>query len=120
MRSEVEGARSEHKAARAEALGMVRDQLRKIETSARNYALFRDKVVPLAQKTVEATRAGYESDKTGFLELINARRVLQDAESAMTGHLMNHQIAVAELDAVIGHPPDGATSTANKQPRKGR
>jgi outer membrane protein, heavy metal efflux system len=120
MRSDVEGARSEHEAARTEALGMVRDQLRKIDTFAHNYALFRDKIVPLAQKTVEVSRAGYESDKSGFLELITARRVLQDAESAMTEHLTNHEIAVAELDAVIGRTPEGATIETRKQPGKAR
>lgn len=114
-RSGFERAQQDRETARIEALGMARNQLRKIDTFARNYVLFRDKVVPLARKTVEASRASYESDKIGFIELISARRDLQNAESTMTEHLMNHEIAVAELDSLIGREPAGHDSGGGAQ-----
>lgn len=101
----LEKSRLDLEAARSEVLGLVRDQLKKIETAARNYELFQNKIVPLARQTIESTRAGYVSDKTGFLELITARRNLQDAQSAALNHLAEHQVAIAELRAIIGADP---------------
>jgi outer membrane protein TolC len=98
----LERARKEHEAARAEVLGMVRDQLKKIDISARNYQLFNDKLVPLANQALQSSRSSYESDRTSFLELLTARRTLQDVESGALQHLVDHEVAIAELDAIIG------------------
>lgn len=98
----VENAEHEFDATRTEALGLVRDQLKKIQTSAAQYELYRDNILPVARQTVEASRAAYEASTGGFLELITARRTLQDAESAALNHLADHEMAVAELDALTG------------------
>ena len=92
----------EYEAARTEAAGLVRDQLKKIETFAANYRLFHDQITPTARMSVESTRAGYETDKSSFLELITARRTLQDIESAGLNQLVEHQVAIAELEAIVG------------------
>lgn len=104
-RKSVEGASHELDAARAETLGLVRDQLKKIQTAANQYELYRDTILPVARQTVEASRAAYEANTGGFLELITARRTLQDAESAALNHLSNYQAAMAELDAIVGILP---------------
>jgi outer membrane protein, heavy metal efflux system len=101
-RKSVENAEQEFDAARVEALGLVRDQLKKIQTSAEQYELYRDKLLPVARQTVEASRAAYEASTGGFLELITTRRTLQDVESAALNHLAEYEAAVAELDAIIG------------------
>jgi len=98
----VEDAEHEFAAARSETLGLVRDQLKRIQTSASQYQLYRDNILPVARQTVEASRAGYEASTGGFLELITARRTLQDAESAAVNHLAEHETAIAELDAIVG------------------
>lgn len=95
-------ARYQYEAARTEASGLVRDQLKKIETFAANYHLFNDQIAPTARMSVESTRAGYETDKSGFVELITARRSLQDIESAGLNQLVEHQVAIAELEAIVG------------------
>ena len=101
-RKSVEDAEREFGAARIETLGLVRDQLKKIQTSADQYKLYRDNILPLARQTVDATRAAYEASTGGFLELITARRTLQDAESAALNRLVEYEVASAELDAIIG------------------
>jgi outer membrane protein TolC len=101
-RKTVEEAESQFDATRVETLGLVRDQLKKIQTSATQYELYRDNILPLARQTVEASRAGYEASTGGFLEVITARRTLQDAESNALNHLANYIAAIAELDAIIG------------------
>jgi outer membrane protein TolC len=101
-RKSVENAQQEFDAARVEALGLVRDQLKKSQIAAGQYQLYRDKILPVAQQTVEASRAAYEANTGGFLELITTRRTLQEAESAALNHLADYEVAVAELDAIIG------------------
>jgi outer membrane protein TolC len=101
-RRNLESAEHEAESTRTETLGLVRDQLTKIQTAAHHYALYRDKIVPLARQTVQSNRAGYETSSGNFLALITAQRVLQDAESAALNHLADYWIGVAELDAVVG------------------
>jgi outer membrane protein, heavy metal efflux system len=85
-----------------EALRLLRDQLQKIETFHHHVELFRDKLVPQAQQAFEANRLAYESGKLSFLDWITAQRVLRDIEATARMHLTDYQVAVAELEAIIG------------------
>src|SRR5437763_4997633 len=85
-----------------EALRLLRDQLAKIETFHHHVELFRDKLVPQAQQAFEATRLSYESGKATFLDWISAQRSLRDIEATAREHLSDYQVAVAELEAIIG------------------
>ena len=107
----VEAAAREYEAARNEALGLVRDQLKKIDTNAHHYELYHDKIVPLAQQAVHAAFTDYESSKSGFLDLITARRTAQETESTAIEHLTSYRVAVAELEAIIGANPHSQPST---------
>jgi len=103
-RKGLENAQGEFDAMRTEALGLVRNQLKKIQTAASQYELYRDQIIPLANETVEASRAAYEAGTGGFLELITARRTLQDNESMALNRLTEHEVAIAELEAITGNP----------------
>jgi outer membrane protein, heavy metal efflux system len=85
-----------------EALRLLRDQLAKVETFHHHVELFRDKLVPQAQQAFEATRLSYESGKATFLDWITAQRNARDIEAMGREHLAHYQMAVAELEAVIG------------------
>ncbi len=99
-----------------EALRLLRDQLAKIATFHHHVQLFGDKLVPQARQAFEATRLGYESGKATFLDWISAQRTLRDIEAMGREHLAQYQMAVAELEAVIGadlyatSPPNGGKS----------
>jgi outer membrane protein, heavy metal efflux system len=100
-----------------EALRLLRDQLAKIETFHHHVELFRDKLVPQAQQAFEATRLSYESGKATFLDWISAQRNLRDIEAMGREHLAHYQMAVAELEAVIGahiYSPAAAYSKGGK------
>ncbi|HEY4257775.1 MAG TPA: TolC family protein [Candidatus Udaeobacter sp.] len=101
-RRNFESAQHDLETARSETLGLVRDQLKKIETAAHHYELYRDKILPLARQAVQSNQAAYETSSANFLALITAQRVLQDVESAHVNHLADYQVAVAELDAIVG------------------
>jgi cobalt-zinc-cadmium efflux system outer membrane protein len=101
-RRNFESAQHELEATRTETLGLVRDQLKKIETAAHHYELYSGKILPLARQAVQSNRVAYETSSANFLELITAQRVLQDVESAHINHLADYQVALAELDAIVG------------------
>ena len=98
----LKSAQHQFDATKNEALGMVRDQLEKIQTAASQYGLYRDQILPLARQTVEASRAAYEAGTGGFLELVTARRTLEDAESTALNRLAEYEVAIAELEAITG------------------
>ena len=85
-----------------EASRLLRDQLEKIETAHHHVDLFRDKLVPQAHQAFEANRLSYESGKASFLEWITAQRNLRDLEAMARAHLVDYQVAVAELESIIG------------------
>ena len=110
-------AQREFEAVSNEALGLVRDQIKKVETAAHHYELYRNKILPLARQTVQANRSSYEASNATFLELIASQRVLQDVESAYVNHLADYQIALAELRAIVGaeDPPFSGRSSTQKR-----
>jgi outer membrane protein TolC len=114
-RKSLENTQHEFNAMRTEALGLVRDQLKKIQTAASQYELYRDKIIPLVNETVDASRAAYEAATGGFLELITARRTLQENESMALNRLAEHEVAIAELEAITGNPiPDQSGKDISK------
>ncbi|MEY2530493.1 MAG: outer membrane protein heavy metal efflux system, partial [Verrucomicrobiota bacterium] len=85
-----------------EALRLLRDQLQKIETAHHHVELFRDKLVPQARQAFQANRLSYESGKASFLDWITSQRNLRDIEATAREHLADYQIAIAELEAIVG------------------
>ncbi|PYJ14602.1 MAG: hypothetical protein DME96_15430, partial [Verrucomicrobia bacterium] len=102
------------------ALRLLRDQLEKIETFHHHVELFRDKLVPQAQQAFEATRLSYESGKATFLDWISAQRNLRDIEATAREHLSDYQVAVAELEAIIGAQLYGRPNDRPNTERKSR
>ena len=100
--SGVEAAQRALDGARTEALGMLRDQLQKIETFHHHTELFETRLIPLSRQTVQTNRTNYEGGKTGFLELVVSDRGLREVEATYQQHLADYQMAVAELEALVG------------------
>lgn len=88
--------------AQKEALRLLRDQLQKIETAHHHVELFRDKIVPQARQAFEANRVAYETGKATFLDWITAQRNLREFEAMARQHLTDYQVAIAELEAILG------------------
>ena len=105
----LESARHELEAVRTQTLAMVRDQLKTIETFHHHTELFQSKLLPLAAQTVTAKRLSYETDKASFLELLSAQQNVQEIEAMYWDHLAHYQMAVADLQAMIGVNLDSAT-----------
>lgn len=86
----------------AESLGALRDVLQKVHTTKHHVDLFRDKLVPQARQAFEANQFGYETGKAMFLDWITSQRNLRDVEAMAEQHLADYEVALAELEAVVG------------------
>jgi outer membrane protein, heavy metal efflux system len=103
-------AEYELEGAQKDTLGLLREQMNRVETFRHHTELFRDKLVPLARQNMTATRSAYEANRTGFLNVIDAQRTFYEVESMHWHHLTTYLSAVAELEAVVG-------SELNAQPK---
>ena len=72
-------------------------------------ALFGERLIPTARQTLEANRTNYESGKATFLELVLSERNLFDLESMAREHRASYEMAVAELEALVGTGPKQST-----------
>ena len=100
--SGVEAAQHALESAHTEALGVLRDQLRKIETFRHHVELFGSRLLPNARQIVQTNRSNYEGGKAGFLDLVLSERNLRELEALSRAHLADYQIAAAELEALVG------------------
>ena len=118
----ADAAAAQHalEAARTEALGLLRDQLAKIDTAHHHLSLYRERLLPALREVEQANRAGYESGKLGLLEFIKSQRDHLDAEAEERQHLTEYQMALAELEALVGSSlhifPAGAAAVERRKP----
>ena len=98
----VTAAQNALEAAKSEVIGKLRDQLQKIQTLHHHAALYENSLIPSAKQNVSANQTDYETDKTTFQNLLSSQRNLWDIESAYHQHLTDYQIALAELESLLG------------------
>ena len=56
----------------------------------------------LTKENVSANQTDYETDKTTFQNLLSSQRNLWEIEAAYHQHLTDYQIALAELESLVG------------------
>ncbi|HEY5707349.1 MAG TPA: TolC family protein [Terrimicrobiaceae bacterium] len=100
--SNLAAAQAELDRTQKESLGLLRDQLQKIETTRHHAKLFQKEILSQAEKAFAAGRSAYESGKGGFSDWITAQRLLRDTQAAALNHLTDHEIAIAELEGIVG------------------
>jgi cobalt-zinc-cadmium efflux system outer membrane protein len=100
--SNLTAAQAELDRAQKESLGLLRDQLQKIETTHHHAQLYQKEILPQAEKAFAASQFAYESGKGGFSDWIIAQRLLRDTQATALNHLTDHQIAITELEGIVG------------------
>jgi outer membrane protein TolC len=88
--------------AQTEALGLLRDQLEKIETTHHHIDLYKDQLLPTARQTVSSYQSDYETNKATLIQVLNAENNLRDLETMYNQDLTEYRIAIAELEALVG------------------
>jgi len=99
---QVTAAQSALESAKNEALGKLRDQLQKIQTLHHHADLYENSLIPSAKRNVSANQSDYEANKTTFENVLSSQRNLWEIEAAYHQHLTDYQIAVAELESLVG------------------
>jgi outer membrane protein TolC len=97
----AEAEQHERRGLESETAGMVRDVWQRLHTFQHHIELFRDRLLPLARQTIDATRASYEADRATLPEVLAAERTAQEVESMFYHHLAEYFAARAELVPLI-------------------
>jgi len=80
----------------------IKDLVVQIQATQEVLELFRTTVLPQAQQVLQAAHAGYRTDRTDFLDLIDAERALITFRLEYIRALVNREQQVAQLERVLG------------------
>jgi outer membrane protein TolC len=94
--------RSDLDQTRNEIVFMVRDAYTMVSTSRTLVDLYRDSVLPQAEQSLASARAAYETDRVGFLELLDAQRSLLDFRIEYQDALAMYLKSLADLGVAAG------------------
>ena len=70
----------------------------------RQIGLYRDTLVPRARQSFAATETAFRAGEAGFLDLVDAERVLLEFELALERARTDRVLAVARLERLVGGP----------------
>jgi cobalt-zinc-cadmium efflux system outer membrane protein len=85
-----------------EMLGKLKVQLQKLQTLRHHADLDKESLIPAAQQNVTVNQTEYEADKTPLENVLLSQRNLWEIETDYHQHLTDYQIALAELESLVG------------------
>ncbi|HEY6973223.1 MAG TPA: TolC family protein [Nitrospiraceae bacterium] len=100
----LEGAREDFATTRQDLLFQVKDGFVQAQRAERLITILRDAIIPQATLALQAAQASYTVGKVDFLTLLNSLLILQDSQLELHGEMVNHEKALARLEAVTGGP----------------
>jgi cobalt-zinc-cadmium efflux system outer membrane protein len=98
----VRQAEHEFDAVRNDLLLKLGESHRAIGTAQEAVAIYRDDILPKAEKALAQTSEGYRLGKFGYLDLLDAQRTLAEARSAYAAALTELNLAAVELEKLSG------------------
>jgi outer membrane protein TolC len=101
-RANLDASRDELEAMRVQTATEVKELYDGIHTMHHHYELYVGKLIPQQQLAVDAARAAYETGQGGFLDLLDARRMLFDLEMQNLHHAAEFQRLLASLERMVG------------------
>jgi outer membrane protein, heavy metal efflux system len=85
-----------------EAIGKLRDQLQKLQTLHHHVDIYANSLIPNARQSVSTSQSEYQTDKAPFQDLLTALGNLWELETVYHQHLTDYQIALADLESLLG------------------
>ncbi|HTS19153.1 MAG TPA: TolC family protein [Verrucomicrobiae bacterium] len=101
-KANLEASRDELDAMRTQTAAEVKKLYDGVEAMHHHYELYVGKLIPQQQLAVEAARAAYESGTGGFLDVLDAHRMLFDLEMQNLHHAAEFQRLLASLERMVG------------------
>jgi outer membrane protein TolC len=100
--AEVAARRAAVEAALRRADLEVRTALLLMETAERHARLHADKLIPLAELSLESAQAAYQNDRLSLLAVLDAARMVRDHHLNHERYLVEYQRRRADLEQAIG------------------
>jgi len=80
----------------------IKDLVAQIQATQQVITLFTTTVLPQAKQTLKAAHAGYRTDRTDFLDLIDTQRALLSYQLDYFRALADREQQMAQLEQVVG------------------
>ena len=100
--AERDMAKAEYKAAGNELASSLREADIKARSSLRLVDLYRGSVIPQAEEALKIALSGYQADKTGFMDLLDAQRTLLEFRMDYYRYVVDYQTWLARVDQLTG------------------
>jgi cobalt-zinc-cadmium efflux system outer membrane protein len=95
----------------------IQDAVLRLRSNAERGELYRDVIVPQAGESLASAEAAYTTGRQGFLELLDAERVLFETRLAYRQLVADWWIAAADLERALGRAfPEVAEGGATGAP----
>jgi cobalt-zinc-cadmium efflux system outer membrane protein len=94
----------------------AQDALVRVQSKEKQLRRYQEEILPQAEQAFEEARKGYESNQTGFLDLLDAQRMLNMFEMDHYRTLADLEIARADLERAVGVPLDEQTVLTEELP----
>lgn len=101
--------------AQKEALGLLREQLQKLETIHHHLELYQGDILSQAQKNQEVSQASYESGQSSFSDWLAAQRLLREVQASALDQQTEYEISLAELEGILGAELPAVSTPAKKK-----
>jgi len=81
-----------------------------MESAARHERLHSEKLIPLAEFTLQSAQAAYQNDRIDFFSVLDAARMVRDHHLNHEVYFIEYQRRLADLELAVGHdfPREGA------------
>ncbi len=114
IRAGVAEARESRRSAEGQ-LEAVKNQLRyeiqegllRFDTAGERGRLYRDVIIPQAEESLASSEAAYTTNRQGFLDLLDAERILFEARLSFHRQVADAWTALADLERAAGKPVTG-------------
>ncbi len=101
-RAESETSEAELKAETLMTLSELKSRWVRTKTAQRLAEIYRTSVLPQAEEALKVAEAGYQAEKTSFLDLLDAQRTLLDFRLEYYQYVAEYEQRLAELERVVG------------------
>ncbi|GJL52975.1 MAG: cytochrome c [Nitrospirales bacterium] len=100
--AQVAGARARKRTLENLTRFQIKDLVAQIQATEQVIYLFSTTVLPQAKQTLQAANAGYRTDRSDFLDLIDAERALLSYQLDYFRALADREQQIAQLEQVVG------------------
>ncbi len=104
-RAELERATKEREAIVDSVRAELESARARVEETGHELGIITTRVVPATERALASTRAGYESNRSDFLALLNAERDLARARLGRHAAEADYHMALSDLDRALGVEP---------------